>query len=212
MRGKKIVIIDYGMGNIQSVANALSFLGYETTLSKEFTVLNEADAYILPGVGAFGVAMENLHKLSLIPLLEHNVLTCKKPLLGICLGMQLLAKSSTEMGFHEGLGWIDATIETLIPSPELRIPHVGWNSIEVLQETPLFKGISSDTHFYFDHSFYMKCHDSSIQSSVTLYGELITASIQKNNIFATQFHPEKSQTAGLKLLRNFLNYVEETHA
>ena len=212
MSGKKIVIIDYGMGNIQSVANALSFLGYEALLSRDHTILDQADGYILPGVGAFGVAMKNLQKHNLITVLEKNVLTCKKPLLGICLGMQLLAKSSTEMGFYEGLGWVDATIEALIATPKLRIPHVGWNSIEVLQEYPLFSAISSDTHFYFDHSFYMKCHDETLQSSVTLYGNLVTASIQKENIFATQFHPEKSQTAGLKLLRNFLNFVENSHA
>ena len=212
MSGKKIVIIDYGMGNIQSIANALSFLGYKAILSRDHAVLDQADGYILPGVGAFGVAMENLYKYDLITVLEKNVLTCKKPLLGICLGMQLLAKSSTEMGFHKGLGWVDATIEELIATPTLRVPHVGWNSIEVLQENPLFKAIPSDTHFYFDHSFYMKCHDKTLQSSVTLYGELVTASLQKENIFATQFHPEKSQTAGLKLLRNFLNFVEDAHA
>lgn len=212
MSGKKIVIIDYGMGNIQSVANALSFLGYEATLSHEHAVLNVADGYILPGVGAFGVAMDNLRSYNLITVLENNILRDKKPLLGICLGMQLLAKNSVEMGFHEGLGWVDATIEALIPTPELRVPHVGWNAIEVRQQEPLFRGLPSDTHFYFDHSFYMKCHDTTLQSSVTLYGELITASIQKENIFATQFHPEKSQTAGLKLLRNFLNVVEEKDA
>lgn len=212
MSGKKIVIIDYGMGNIQSVANALSFLGYRAILSRDHAVLDQADGYILPGVGAFGGAMANLQKHDLIAVLEKNVLICKKPLLGICLGMQLLAKSSTEMGFHKGLGWIDATIEELIVTPTLCVPHVGWNSIEVLQELPLFKAIPSDTHFYFDHSFHMKCHDTTLQSSVTLYGELVTASIQKENIFATQFHPEKSQTAGLKLLRNFLNFVEDTHA
>lgn len=212
MSGKKIVIIDYGMGNIQSVANALSFLEYKAILSRDHAILDQADGYILPGVGAFAVAMENLQRYNLITILEKNVLTCKKPLLGICLGMQLLAQSSTEMGFHKGLGWVDATIEALIPTPTLRVPHVGWNSIEVLQELALFKAISSDTHFYFDHSFYMKCHDKTLQSSVTLYGELVTASIQKENIFATQFHPEKSQTAGLKLLRNFLNFVEKSHA
>lgn len=212
MSGKKIVIIDYGMGNIQSIVNALIFLGYEALLSRESEILNQADCYILPGVGAFGLAMENLKKYNLIDILEENIIVKKKPILGICLGMQLLAKSSTEISFHKGLGWIDATIEELRVTEDLRVPHVGWNAVEICQELPLFKGIASNSHFYFDHSFHMVCHDKSLLSSVTIYGESITSSIQKDNIFATQFHPEKSQTAGLKLLRNFLNFMENSDA
>ena len=212
MSGKKIVIIDYGMGNIQSIVNALIFLGYKASLSRESEILNQADCYILPGVGAFGLAMENLKKYNLIDILEENVITKKKPILGICLGMQLLAKSSTEISFHKGLGWIDATIEELKVTEDLRVPHVGWNAVEIRRELPLFKGIASDSHFYFDHSFHMVCHDKSLLGSVAFYGESITASIQKDNIFATQFHPEKSQIAGLKLLRNFLNFMENLDA
>lgn len=212
MSGKKIVIIDYDMGNIESIKNALSFLGYEAILSREHEDLNNADGYILPGVGAFGIAMQTINKYNLITILEENVLIKKKPIFGICLGMQLLAKSSKEMGYFEGLGWIDATIEPMPASSKLHVPHVGWNSIEVVYKQPLFNNIASDTHFYFDHSFHMVCKDISLQNSVTLYGDLITASVQKENIFATQFHPEKSQTAGLKLLRNFLNFVERNNA
>ncbi len=212
MSGKKIIIIDYGMGNIQSIKNALKYLGYKSKLSRNEEDFKSADAFILPGVGAFGVAMENIKKYSLIELMEKTILEKQKPILGICLGMQLLAKSSSEMGSHKGLGWIDATIKNIDTKKNLRTPHVGWNSIEVYKETPLFKDIPSDTHFYFDHSFYMDCNEKSIQSSVTLYGDLITASIQKDNIFATQFHPEKSQVMGLRLLRNFLNYMEKCNA
>lgn len=212
MNGKKIVIIDYDMGNIQSVMNALSFLGYESILSRKESDFEDAFGFILPGVGAFGEAMKNIQKYDLIHLMEKHVLEKKKPILGICLGMQLLAKNSSEIGSHKGLGWVDANIVEIEPKNNLRVPHVGWNSIEVRKENPLFKNIPSDTHFYFDHSFHMVCNDKNIQSSVTLYGDLLTASIQKENIFATQFHPEKSQVAGLKLLRNFLNYVENCHA
>lgn len=212
MSGKKIVIIDYGMGNIQSIQNALEFLGYKSILSHKKEDFDTADAFILPGVGAFTQAMKNMQKYNLIEIMQDNVLKKKKPILGICLGMQLLAKYSNEMGFCEGLGWIDASIEKIITKNNLQVPHVGWNSIEIYKETPLFKNISADTHFYFDHSFYMLCNEKDIQSSVTLYGNLLTASVQKGNIFATQFHPEKSQVAGLRLLRNFLNYVEENHA
>ena len=203
----KIVIIDYKMGNTQSIQNALSFLGYTAIISHNYDEREDADALILPGVGAFHQAMHNLQELHLIEPLERHVIKKKKPILGICLGMQILAKSSSEIEITEGLNWIDAKVQQ-IPSTELSIPHVGWNSIEVRKDNPLFKNISSDTHFYFDHSFHFMARNKDI-SSTTLYGQEIVASIQKENIFATQFHPEKSQSAGLKLLRNFLNYVED---
>lgn len=212
MSGKQIVIIDYGMGNIKSVINALSFLGYIPILSHEHTLLNKADGYILPGVGAFGVAMQNLKKHDLITLLEKNILIYKKPILGICLGMQLLAKSSTEEGFCDGLGFIDAVVEEIPNNSNLRVPHVGWNSLTIHKQNPLFINIEQNTNFYFDHSFHMICQNRDIVSSTTSYGIDIVASVQKENIFATQFHPEKSQSNGLKLLRNFLNFVENDNA
>lgn len=201
-----IVIIDYGMGNTHSIENALTFLGQKSIVSNDLKLINEADAYILPGVGAFSEAMKNLHQLNLIASLHHNIIIQKKPVLGICLGMQILAKSSTEMKLSQGLGWIDADV-IAINNAEVRVPHVGWNSIEVIEANPLFNNIPSDTHFYFDHSFHFSTYED-VSSSITLYGKNITASIQKENIFATQFHPEKSQVAGLKLLRNFLNYSQ----
>ena len=201
----KIVIIDYKMGNTQSIQNALHFLSQESVVSDDINIINQADAYILPGVGAFGEAMHNLHKL--IPCLHENIIIKRKPILGICLGMQILANSSTEITKHSGLGWVNAEVVE-INTKGVKVPHVGWNSIAVLKKTPLFVNIPSDTHFYFDHSFHFIPASDTI-SSVTLYGTEIVASIQQNNIFATQFHPEKSQRAGLKLLRNFLSYCED---
>jgi glutamine amidotransferase len=203
----KLVIIDYGMGNTKSIQNAFNFLGQQSIVTNDPKAINEASAYILPGVGAFHEAMENINKLDLKLLLDDNILGQKKPILGICLGMQILAKSSEEIRFTKGLGYFDARVQG-INNTTLRVPHVGWNSIEVKNKNPLFAKISSDTHFYFDHSFHFIANED-IVSSTTLYGEEITASIQKDNIFATQFHPEKSQAAGLKLLRSFLNYVEK---
>ena len=203
---KKIVIIDYKMGNTLSVSNALEKLGYKAIVSSSHKDINSADALILPGVGAFKEAMENIINNNLLDVLNDNVLNKKKPIFGICLGMQIMANSGQEMGYTRGLGWIDAEVEK-ITIPNVRVPHVGWNSIEVMKKEPLFINIDSDTHFYFDHSFHFICDEKYI-SSITLYKKPITASIQKENIFATQFHPEKSQTMGLKLIRNFLNYIE----
>lgn len=207
MSGKKIVILDYDMGNTFSISNALTKLGYESIISSDKETINNADALILPGVGAFKEAMFNLKQKELIETLNHNVLEKKKPILGICLGMQLMANSSEEMGETKGLGWIEGEVKT-IDIPNVRVPHVGWNSIEITKQDPLYKGLSSDIHFYFDHSYHFVCKEEFV-SAYTLYDELLVASIQKENILATQFHPEKSQTMGLKLLRNFLNFVEE---
>lgn len=207
MSGKKIVILDYDMGNTLSISNALKKLGYESIISSDKDEIDTADGIILPGVGAFKEAMNSLKQKDLIDVLNINIIQKKKPILGICLGMQLMAKSSQEMGHTEGLGWIEAEVKA-INIPDIRVPHVGWNSIEIIKEKPLFNDLKSDIHFYFDHSFHFIC-DKQYVSSYTLYKELIVASVQKENIFATQFHPEKSQTMGLKLLRNFLNYIEE---
>lgn len=203
---KKIVIIDYDMGNTLSISNALSKLGYESTVSYQKSDINNADGLILPGVGAFKEAMHNLNNKNIIQTLEKNIIQDKKPILGICLGMQIMANSGEEMGYTKGLGWIDAEVKK-INIPGMAVPHVGWNSIDIIKKEPLFKGIMSDSHFYFDHSYHFICDEKYI-SSYTQYKELVVASVQKNNIFATQFHPEKSQNLGLRLIRNFLNYVE----
>jgi glutamine amidotransferase len=204
---KQIVIIDYNMGNTLSISNALLKLGYNSIVSADEKIINNADALILPGVGAYQEAMKNIRSNNLDQILERNVITNKKPIIGICLGMQIMGIQGEENIIEKGLGWIDAEVKK-ISIPKVRVPHVGWNSIEVNIKEPLFLNISSDSHFYFDHSFHFIC-DPKFVSSYTLYKEKIVASIQKDNIFATQFHPEKSQTMGLKLLRNFLNYVEE---
>lgn len=207
---KTIVIIDYGMGNLTSVENALKFLGYIPQISSNSDQIVAADAILLPGVGAFAPAMENLERLGLISVLSEQVLEKGIPFLGICLGMQLIAASSTEMGVHKGLGWIKARVEELRPANKLAVPHVGWNNIRVISSAPLFTNLPPETHYYFDHSFHMVCDDVRDVAAVCSYGGDLVAAVQQSNIFATQFHPEKSQTMGLKLLRNFLNYVEST--
>lgn len=201
-----IVIIDYGMGNLRSVSKAINFLGYSTIITENANEIDSADAIILPGVGAFGQAMKNLSSLHIIPSLTENVIIKKKPFLGICLGMQLIALDSTEMGNNKGLGWLDAKVEA-INADNITLPHVGWNDIKIVRQVPLFHKLNDKSNFYFDHTYHFIC-DESYVSSYTFYGINIVSSIQKDNIFATQFHPEKSQTLGLKLIRNFLNFCE----
>jgi len=205
---KHIIIVDYGMGNLTSVSNALKFLGYfpETTTDK--TRLLVADAVILPGVGAFAQAMKNLSRLKFIPVLNKLVKEQGVPFLGICLGMQLIAENSTEMGLHEGLGWIRANVDEISTTNNYPVPHVGWNDIHLCKLSPLFATLPKEAHFYFDHSFHMICKNQEDVVAVCNYGVDIVAAVRHRNIFATQFHPEKSQVMGLKLLRNFLNHVE----
>lgn len=186
---KIIVIINYGMGNIGSVANALSYLGAKHFVSNSEQDLRRADALILPGVGAFGAAMENLRRLNLVDQLIHQVLFKKKPFLGICLGMQLLAKDSVEQGFFTGLGWIDSHVLAIEPSHGFRVPHVGWNSVIMTRKVPLFERIEEGSHFYFDHSFHFQSMED-IVSATCGYGGTYVAAVQKENILATQFHPE----------------------
>lgn len=209
---KTIVIVDYGMGNLTSVGNAMRLLGYTPEITNSADRITAADAIILPGVGAFAPAMDNLDRLGLTSVLTEQVLQKSMPFLGICLGMQLIAESSTEMGLHKGLGWIRARVEEISPAGNLTVPHVGWNNIRVVSSTPLFCNLPPETHYYFDHSFHMVCDDAGDIAAVCSYGGDLVAAVQHGNIFATQFHPEKSQTMGLKLLRNFLNHVEATSA
>lgn len=210
MFGKKIVIVDYDMGNTYSISNSLEFLGYRSSVSRDYDEIKNADALILPGVGSFYEAMQKIKFFGLKEILRDSALVDKKPILGICLGMQIMAQNGEESGVSEGLGFFDASVK-LLDVKSNPLPHVGFNSIEVLKKEPLFTKIDSDTHFYFDHSFEMVCNED-IVGSITLYEKEIVASVQKDNIFATQFHPEKSQTSGLKLLRGFLNYMESYNA
>lgn len=207
MSKKTILLIDYGMGNIESVGSALDYLNCNYTISSKTEDIVHADAFILPGVGAFPAAMEKLKKLDIVKGLTEQVMTNKKPFLGICLGMQLIAKDSGEQRFSSGLGWIDGHVLAVRPSNNLRVPHVGWNNVHITDKDTIFSGLSDDAHFYFDHCFHLQC-DSSLVAATSEYGGTFVAAIRKENIFATQFHPEKSQRNGLKLLRNFLNFVD----
>lgn len=208
MSNRTIQVIDYGMGNIGSVTNALDYLGGEYFVSSRKEDLRHAGAFILPGVGAFATAIANLQKLDLMDELTNSVIELKKPYLGICLGMQLVVKDSLEQGFTKGLGWIDGHVLPVTPKQGFRVPHVGWNTVVYKNPVPLFQRIDAkEAHFYFDHSFHVRCGKSVISATFE-YGEIYVAAMQKENIFATQFHPEKSQRNGLKLLRNFLNFVK----
>lgn len=206
----KVLIIDYKVGNHQSVANALKFLGYEFLVSSDKKEIEKASSYILPGVGAFDEAMKNLKELDLIDELKRQVLENKKPLLGICLGMQVLATQSEEGGLYEGLNFIPGKI-VKFKDKGLRIPHVGWNKVNVKVKKPLFTTISKDTNFYFDHSYHFTC-DEKYVAATSLYGDSVVAAVAKDNIFGTQFHPEKSQINGLRIFRSFFNFVEQNNA
>lgn len=202
---KKILLIDYKLGNHQSVANALTFLGYDFLISNSPADIQRAQVYILPGVGAFPEAMKNLKKIGTVDVLAHEVIKRKKPILGVCLGMQILANDSVENGFHKGLGWISGHVVKVAPAKGVRIPHVGWNTIKIISKNPLFAKVPTDTNFYFDHSYHFAC-DNKFVAATFVYGYKMTAAIQKDNIFGVQFHPEKSQNNGLRIYRSFFNY------
>jgi glutamine amidotransferase len=200
-----IVIIDYGLGNLKSVEGAIQKVGYEAVISDKVEDFEQADKLILPGVGAFGDGMANLHRLGFVEPLTDLVVQQGKPILGICLGAQLIAKDSCEFGHHEGLGWIDANVIKLEPVDKLRLPHVGWNELHQIRKTILFDDIPSEALFYYVHSFYIKCNQSDIVTGESEYGMSFTSVFQHENIYGTQFHPEKSQFHGLTLLKNFLD-------
>lgn len=196
------------MGNIGSVCNALKFLGGCYLVTNNIEDLKKADAYILPGVGAFKAAMNNLNHLDLTGVLTDQVMDKKKPYLGICLGMQLLAMDSTEQGFSKGLGWINGHVVSMQPSGSLRVPHVGWNNVSFEKRAFVYNRIDDGAHFFFDHTFHVVC-EKDIVIGTCDYGGRVVSAVQSENIVATQFHPEKSQRNGLKLLRNYLNFVNE---
>lgn len=202
-----IAIIDYGLGNVQSVAGAVEKLGFEAVITNDAEKLQKADKLILPGVGAFADGMKNLEKLGLIKILNSLVLEKKKPILGICLGFQLMAKESYEFGHHQGLGWLNASVIKLEPSKStenFRIPHVGWNELNQIQKNILFENIPQQALFYYTHSFHVQMHRAEDIIGECSYGMTFTSAAQVKNIYGTQFHPEKSQQFGLKLLENFL--------
>ena len=199
----KVIIINYEMGNIYSVQSALKFLGYESKFTDKPEEILSADKLILPGVGSFRKAMQNIISKGLEETINEVILTKRKPILGICLGMQLLGTSSTEDGFTKGLGFFDGIVERFSEKYDRKVPHIGYNEIVPPQNSVLFQNLEVKSDFYFVHSYRMS---SSIVKGVATccYGEKFIAAFEQNNVFGTQFHPEKSQTNGLILLKNFL--------
>lgn len=204
-----IAIVDYDAGNLKSVEKALRFLGAETCVTRDFREICSADALILPGVGAFGVAMDRLKALELDKAIRVFVQEEKKPLLGICLGLQLLFSGSEESEGVEGLSLLPGEIVRIPEGEGRKIPHIGWNSLTFPREGRLFRGLPTDPYVYFVHSYYLKAQDRQIVTAQTTYGPDLDVSVEKENLFACQFHPEKSGRIGLAILRNYLNMVEE---
>lgn len=197
-----IAIIDYDAGNLKSVEKALHFLGQETLITRRHDEIIQADKVILPGVGSFGDAMSKLENYNLIETIKE-VASLKKPLLGICLGLQLFFESSEETPGIKGLGILEGEIIRIPDCEGLKIPHMGWNSLEIRNNAKLYKGIENNSYVYFVHSYYLKAKNENEVVAATNYSTLIHASVEKDNIFACQFHPEKSGEVGLKILKNF---------
>jgi glutamine amidotransferase len=200
----RIVIVDYGMGNIKSIVSTLKYLGVEdVVLGSEFDIINSADKVILPGVGSFGRAIEQIRQKNIDKYLNEIIIENKKPLLGICLGMQLLGNTSTEDGNNEGLGFVNGYVEKF-ETTLVKVPHVGFNQVKVNNKLKLYHGFDFETaDFYFTHSYRMNSNVA-INQCYCNYKEDFVASFEHNNIAGTQFHPELSQTNGLKLLKNFI--------
>ncbi len=202
---KTVALVDYGIGNVDSVRRALQECGAEVLLTAERREFEKASAIVLPGVGAFGDGMKHLRDRGLVELLNEQVLEKKIPFLGVCLGMQMLAKKGFENETSDGLGWIDADCVRLEPrSAEERIPHIGWNGAEHDGSSPLFAGLPSGKDFYFVHSYALKCRAPRQVVATTPYAGGFACAVGRDNIWGVQFHPEKSQKAGFQLLRNFL--------
>lgn len=199
-----IAIIDYGAGNLSSVKKALDYLGAESEITQDKDKILSASHVILPGVGSFGDAMQSMKDRGLVDVVKQAA-TSGKPFLGICLGLQLLFESSEESEGAEGLGLLKGKIVTIPRDMGLKVPHIGWNSINLKQNDGIFKDIPENSYFYFVHSFYLKDADEDVVGATTNYGVEIECAVQKGKLCATQFHPEKSSAIGLKLLENFIN-------
>ena len=197
-----IAIIDYDAGNLKSVEKALISLGEEVVVSRDSSESMQADKVILPGVGSFGDAMNNLDRFGLVDTIK-NVTAKGTPFLGICLGLQLLFKESEETPGAEGLDILPGRILKIPAKEGYKIPHMGWNSLDIREGAKLFKGIKNDPYVYFVHSYYLKADDEAIVAASTEYTTHIHASVERDNVFACQFHPEKSSDIGLKILKNF---------
>ncbi len=198
-----IAIIDYDAGNIKSVEKALIYLGQEAVITRDRDVIMSSDRVILPGVGAFGDAMNKIREYKLENVI-YDVADAGKPFLGICLGLQLLFKTSEESPGATGLGLLDGEILRIPDKPGIKIPHIGWNNININKEKKLLSGIPDNSYVYFVHSYYLRAENREDVAASTFYSTDIDAAVEKGNIFACQFHPEKSSAVGLKILENFM--------
>lgn len=203
-----IAIIDYDAGNIKSVEKALQYLGEGAVITRDKDVILNADGVILPGVGAFGDAMGKLHAYGLVEVI-HQCVARKTPFLGICLGLQLLFESSEESPGVEGLHVLDGKIVRIPAVDGLKVPHIGWNNLKFPNRGRLFENVPENAYVYFVHSYYLKAADEKQVTAATEYGVEIHASVEKDNVFACQFHPEKSSDVGMQILRNFIRIVKE---
>jgi glutamine amidotransferase len=202
----KIVIIDYGMGNLRNVQKGFEWIGSEAKVTRNRKEIEKASAIVLPGVGAFKDCMENLEKLGLVEPLVQSI-EKGKPYFGICLGLQILFSESEEFGSQRGLDLIKGRVVKFSPDPDYKVPHMGWNTVEKEREIPLLDGIKTGDFFYFVHSYYVIPEETHCVSTLTEYRKPFVSSICKGNLFATQFHPEKSQQKGLKILKNFVKSI-----
>ena len=201
-----VAIIDYGAGNILSVQKALDHIGCENVVTSDREVIMSADGAVLPGVGSFGDAMDNLHKNGLTQAVK-NFMSSGRPFLGICLGLQVLFDSSEETPDAAGLSVFSGKVRRFPAGIGLKIPQIGWNSIDYDRGCPIFKGLPENPYVYFVHSYYLEASDESVVSAVAEYGVRYHAAVARGNVFATQFHPEKSGEVGLQILRNFAELI-----
>ncbi|HEY6261166.1 MAG TPA: imidazole glycerol phosphate synthase subunit HisH [Nitrospiraceae bacterium] len=197
-----IAIIDYGMGNLRSVSKAFEAVEHRAVVTRDATVIRNASHVVLPGVGAFGDCMANIERLGLAEPI-CTAIQSGKPFLGICLGLQLLFEESEEFGTHKGLGIVPGTVRRFAVDSGLKVPHIGWNNVTREQPCPLFDGIADGAYWYFVHSFYVDPSDRTVVATTTDYGGTFVSSIWRENVVACQFHPEKSQAVGLRLIKNF---------
>ena len=201
MKNQKVCVLDYGSGNVASVYNLLNRLSYDVKISNSSSDIKNSSHLILPGVGAFGASIEKIRTKIEIGLLEDEVKNKKKPFLGICIGMQILADKGFEFGEHDGLGWIEGTVKKLKAKV---LPHIGWNNIKIKRQTPIFLNLKNMDDFYFVNSYAFNVKDKNLIISETNYENTFCSAVQKDNIFGVQFHPEKSQKTGQQLIHNFL--------
>jgi len=197
-----IAVIDYGMGNLRSVSKAFEAVGQQAIVTRDAAAIRNASHIVLPGVGAFGDCMANLKQYQLVEPIK-GAIRAGKPFLGICLGFQLLFTESEEFGRHEGLDVFPGKVRAFSKEQALKVPHMGWNQVNIQKPCPVFEGIADGSNWYFVHSFFVEPTDQQITATTTSYGLPFTSSIWKDNVVACQFHPEKSQAVGLQLIRNF---------